>query len=262
MGKKRSTQDNPVPMDTDVSRHKSASQPAISRKDTIEVDEQWEVRSWIEFTAESKQRALQAKIKSASNSNSTPAKKNVAGSDTKIVVVSRCGKNYLSVEKEFGNITRDDVIYLKREADNKSWECVLDGDLRGLDLRGLDLGAINFSGADLRESTFIHAVCRHTNFAGVDLSGSDLTDGDFLEANFSEANMSRVLAARAEFLHANFQRAKLHYADFSYADLTGADFTKARLFRMRFGGATLNKAKISLTGLLMNFISRSIPFPS
>ncbi|MGC8624697.1 MAG: pentapeptide repeat-containing protein [Phycisphaerae bacterium] len=227
---------------------------AVIREDVIEVDEQWDLRTWNEYTAESKIRALRTRVDA--KAAAPPPISTVSGA--KVVVVARNGRNYLSLEKNYGNINREDIIHLKREADRKNWQCVLDGDLRGADLRGLDLTAMNFSGADLREAIFIHAVCHHTNFSQADLSGADLTSGDFLEADFRETNLYGVLATCAVFSYADFRKARLTYADLRLSDLHGASLLKAKLFGTKLGGATLQKTKMTLFGLLVNSLSKVI----
>ncbi len=254
MSTKKSMESGSGSAGKDSGGKKATGDPVITRPEVIEVDEQWELRTWNEYTAESKMRALRAR----SDSKPIPQPPASDRSSARVVIVQRNGKNYLSLEKNYGNINREEVIHLKREADRKNWQCVLDGDLRGADLRGLDLTAMNFSGADLRAAIFIHAVCRHTNFSGADLSGADLTSGDFLEADFREANLYGALATCAVFSHADFRKARLTYADLRLSDLTGASLRKARLFGTRLSGAALHKSKLTFTGLLINSISKVV----
>lgn len=254
MGEKTTANSHAAPLNKNSGVKNVTPTPAVTRKEVIAVDEQWEIRSWNEFTAESKLRAARASVNNKLKMPLTAT----ANSSAKIVIVQKNGKNYLSMEKQYGNINREDIIHLKREADRKSWQCVLDGDLRGADLRGLDLTAMNFAGADLREAVLIHAVCRHANFSGADFSGADLTSGDFLQADFSGADLYGVLATCAIFSDANFRKARLTYADLRLSDLTGACLIKANLYGTKLSGATRVRTKITLLGLTVNLASRAV----
>ncbi len=254
MSEKKASDSRAAPLNKSGGDKRVQPPEAVTGKEVIGVDEQWEIRSWNEFTAESKLRAARASVANKSKVPLTAT----ATSSAKIVIVQKNGKNYLSIEKQYGNINREDIIYLKREADRKNWQCVLDGDLRGVDLRGLDLTAVNFSGADLREAVLIHAVCRHANFSGVDFSGADLTSGDFLQADFSGADLYGVRATCAVFSDANFRKARLTYADLRLSDLTGACLIKANLYGTKLGGATRVRAKMTLLGHVVNVVSRAV----
>lgn len=139
-----------------------------------------------------------------------------------------------------------------------------EADFTSTDLRNSNLVRADFSKATLVRSmldgsvapdaSFEKAVGFRTSFAGADLAGANFTKSEMQRADFTRAKLNGIDFEKSELGRAVFTEAAIDGTRFRYSNLARADFRKARfetaidfegayLYRTRFEGVDLSKAK-------------------